>query len=1490
MKKLTKRIIALVSAMITALSIMFSPITSMTANANVYDGQNITLSAATPLNYSIIGINTGWSTSRYYVTDTEGNNILAYCIEPAKGGPASGTYTGNNMGTSWPLMSKVMYWGVGGPGYNTGAYSLKNYYPGWSDDQLYVLTHIALGYSYFAYESQDWNSVMYGTGCATQDDFDTTHPVYGPLVTWLREAPGATEIPASASKSSIVCDRIVTINGVEYAISSESIQVKGRTSLPSNVCFVKNYDGSGDIWGGGPFDINNTVYVARKLSTITPGASNSVSLSTVGIRLMSIATGGTTQTMAYYYPATGSTSFSITYNTTARVASLELSKTGLAPTSLSGTAGNYTFAWTNQGVAGAKYGMYVYTAFTDADGISYAKDNCIATATTGAGGKITIENIPVSGDTSNDQQTVFYLKEISPAPGYKLDNKSYGLRWNATDEWSGTIIDINGVANVSDDRITTEVNVPTKVNMAGNPVAGATMGIYTNESITIGGTTLAAGTLIRTAVTGTDGKANIDMSDLPYGKSFYYCEITPPAGYKLNTTDKFTFVMDGTTQTGTSPIVEESDLGIITIKKTGDDLVGVTGSEGNYTFTYQNQPLNNFTFEVWTTTELTDAATGWVFPANTKIATATTGTGVGTVYTSANPSTGQNVEISSSDNGQVTINNLIFGTYKIIEVDGKEGFIINGNQTASTTVDEPAIIVTFDNERKSTSIEDAVKIDEAGNPVSNATFGLYNRTDIKLDDGTVILPAQSLIATCTTGADGKISFAYSNLPYGYDFYFKETQQPTGMTVNNSEVSFSMNGVNQTLPNVINTAQYGIIKISKSGDALTGVTGSEGSYSFTYGTVNLNGFTYDIYANENITSAKGWNFTNGQKIASVTTGNTSACVSYVNSGSLVITFTTDALGNIVVNGLPLGSYRIEETSGMPGYVIEGSNIVTVAGNDTGLVSVTETTGFLNKSQDCKVVMTKKDETTTIVLAGAEFTLYAAEAITLPDGTVVVESGKAIETITTDATGNASFTAKLPYGFKYIVRETKAPEGYYLTDYTFEFTFETTDITAENVDLTTGDATANNKHVTGEIEIKKNDSDLLTNVTRGGATLNGAVYEIYADGNIMMPDKSGVAYADGELIAQLVTGLPDECVAVVSTPLTFTSTDDGQIKVSGLYLGNYIVKETIPSTGYLLDENTYNVSLAYVDDKTPVIAYVVTSIEKIMSEKFYIYKKGTDGSESERIIPVKDAEFKLYLTDGLTKNGDTYKVESTSYAVHKMWKTGNEDDYVLVASQEEETAMAAIGFDNSEEYVLISDDKGYLESGFVPYGSYILHETKIPSGRSSGGDKLIELTENKNTGFWNDSKEEKDYTIYNNTIIIKKNPIKISKYDVTGTKELPGATLRLTDANGNIIDEWISTDEAHVVSGLIVGQTYTLTEIIAPKNYKLATSIQFVTIKDPNNTMHVIMHDEFNLKIRTGEVGLNMWIYFGIMMALIGICAGGVICIRKKKFDVRNIFKK
>ena len=100
----------------------------------------------------------------------------------------------------------------------------------------------------------------------------------------------------------------------------------------------------------------------------------------------------------------------------------------------------------------------------------------------------------------------------------------------------------------------------------------------------------------------------------------------------------------------------------------------------------------------------------------------------------------------------------------------------------------------------------------------------------------------------------------------------------------------------------------------------------------------------------------------------------------------------------------------------------------------------------------------------------------------------------------------------------------------------------------------------------------------------------------------------------------------------------------------------------------------------------------------------------------------------------------------------------------------------------------------------------------------------------------SNEEKEFTFeygkpeeaeVSYEFVFENEPTKVelTKTDLTTGKELPGAHLKVTDEDGNVIDEWVSTEKAHVIKGLTVGKSYMMTETKPADGYVTAESITF-----------------------------------------------------------------
>ena len=102
-----------------------------------------------------------------------------------------------------------------------------------------------------------------------------------------------------------------------------------------------------------------------------------------------------------------------------------------------------------------------------------------------------------------------------------------------------------------------------------------------------------------------------------------------------------------------------------------------------------------------------------------------------------------------------------------------------------------------------------------------------------------------------------------------------------------------------------------------------------------------------------------------------------------------------------------------------------------------------------------------------------------------------------------------------------------------------------------------------------------------------------------------------------------------------------------------------------------------------------------------------------------------------------------------------------------------------------------------------------------------------------------------SVNGNNLINTITSVKVSKVDITDHKELAGAHIQILDKDGNIIDEWDFTWEAHEVTGLKTNEQYTLRETVAPDGYTVTSDTTF-TLKedgtvDKDNTQTTVSDD-------------------------------------------------
>lgn len=174
--------------------------------------------------------------------------------------------------------------------------------------------------------------------------------------------------------------------------------------------------------------------------------------------------------------------------------------------------------------------------------------------------------------------------------------------------------------------------------------------------------------------------------------------------------------------------------------------------------------------------------------------------------------------------------------------------------------------------------------------------------------------------------------------------------------------------------------------------------------------------------------------------------------------------------------------------------------------------------------------------------------------------------------------------------------------------------------------------------------------------------------------------------------------------------------------------------------------------------------------------------------------------------------------------------------------------------------------------LPEGTYTLEETIAPKGYVLNTEKItFKVTRDGKTS---------TVTMYNKPEEVKENIIVITKKDITNDKELPGATLTIKDAKGNVIDKWVSGNESHIIKGLAAG-TYTLEEISAPKGYVLNKEVITFEVKDNGEVTEVVMYNTpESTEIIVPPTGLDSSSIAYILGGLI-IAIGSVLIYRNAK---------
>ncbi|MGN0622880.1 MAG: Cna B-type domain-containing protein, partial [Oscillospiraceae bacterium] len=196
----------------------------------------------------------------------------------------------------------------------------------------------------------------------------------------------------------------------------------------------------------------------------------------------------------------------------------------------------------------------------------------------------------------------------------------------------------------------------------------------------------------------------------------------------------------------------------------------------------------------------------------------------------------------------------------------------------------------------------------------------------------------------------------------------------------------------------------------------------------------------------------------------------------------------------------------------------------------------------------------------------------------------------------------------------------------------------------------------------------------------------------------------------------------------------------------------------------------------------------------------------------------------------------------------------------------------------------------------YGDWRFSFGNLPKTDNNGNDITYTVREADTDRFYTASVSETGENEFEITNTLKS-VISVSKVDAATGGELPGATLQVKDAQGNLIEEWVSTETPHLVVGLEDG-TYTLTEITAPKGYTVAETIVFIVengkvtgdkveMRDAHTEVSISKTDDEGAALSgaeftvydTADYSVDSWTSDGSVHTITGLETGKIYIIKE-----------